>query len=152
MRRLLLCAGGERREGWTHHDGKERPGIDIAGLIPPLPKEITSRKWDIIEWIHGPASVNPWELLLVLEAVRFCLSCDGILAMETPNIDLCMRASKLEWVFGDPGPRENLHMNRWGYTPATLEAVCRKAGFGRFAHLPAEQHLRTRDFRLEAKV
>lgn len=152
MRRLLLCAGGMRREGWTHHDGKERPGIEIVGLIPPLPKEITSRKWDVIEWIHGPASVNPWELILILQGVKFCLAFDGILIMETPNIDLCMRTGKIEWVFGDPGPEQDLHMNKWGYSPSSLVATCRKVGFTRYSILPAQHHVESRDFRIEVQT
>lgn len=155
MNRLLLFAGAVRRDGWVTLDGNPDRGCDITALVPPLPPEVTERRWDAVEWVHGIGSIYPWDAATLLAELRAVLSPDGVLMLEQPDAGLVAQAMLLNprfvwWMFGDPSFREPLHMNRWAYTPASLEAAVREAGFTRVDVVPPRRHPE-RDFRLEAR-
>lgn len=151
MKRLLLMSGIHHPEGWVTLDANPANKPDIVATIPQLPLSVMERdKWDHVEWIHGITSLYPWDAMDVLEDLAsYCMAPDGLLVLEQPDF------RKARWsiyhVFGDPKPREPLHMNRWAYTPASLAAAVRAAGFKRVEILPALHHIPARDFRLEAR-
>ena len=153
MKMLAIGYGEVHRPGWTTldaHDG------DIVAVLPPLPVEVMDEKWDVIEWIHGPASLYPWDAEALFPQLRDALSDDGVLIMETPNAAIAASAmsgdaSKMRWVYGDPLAREPYIMNRWGYTPKTLTDALKDAGFTRIQLKEAIHHYPPRDFRIEAK-
>src|ERR1043165_8190823 len=134
----MLCAGAIRREGWKTLDANPLFAPDYLASIPPLPDELKAEQWDEIEWIHGITSMYPWDAVEIIEEIRGVLAPGGKLVLEQPDLRY---ASRVEWLFGDPSFRNPLHMNRWAYTPATLEAALRLAGFTRMKLLPARHHL-----------
>lgn len=149
---MRLSIGGELRVGWTILDAR---GGDITATIPPLPPEVADQRWAEIEWIHGPASLYPWELTELLPQLRACLAPGGRLVMETPNAVITAEAMArnlecVRWMFGDPSYREPLYMNKWAYTPQTLTTALRNAGFSTIQVEQAQHHHPGRDFRVEA--
>jgi hypothetical protein len=154
--KLLLCAGTERRDGWLTLDGNAAFQPDILATMPPLPPEVKVAKWDAIEWIHGPASLYPWQAADLFRELRGVMAPDGMLALETPDLRKAAQAVLDDlrwtyWLYGDPQHLEPGYMNHWGYTPETLTAAVRLAGFTRFELAKAQHHHPGRDFRLEAR-
>ncbi len=143
----MLCAGIVRRPGWKVLDAK---GGDFVARIPPLPSEVKEVKWDVIEWIHGVTSFYPWEALGILKEIYGVLSTGGMLILEQPDFRKAIESGRVEWLFGDPVPRDPLHMNHWAYTPETLRKVLEEAGFSDIRLFPAQHHFPDRDFRMEA--
>ena len=123
-------------------------GGDFTAMIPPLPPGVKAMVWDEVEWIHGVTSFYPWVAERVLREIYEVLGPSGKLALEQPDLDKAK--SRVEWLFGDPVPRDTLHMNRWAYTPATLTQMLKEVGFSHVELLPAQFHYPDRDFRLEA--
>ena len=153
MRRLAIGYGEPRRPGWTTLDARDG---DIVATIPPLPEKVIEEKWDVIEWIHGPASLYPWEAERVFRQLFDALDEDGTLIMETPNASIAAAAmasdpQKTRWVYGDPQSKDPLIMNHWAYTPQSLTEALRRAGFQRIEIKPAQHHYPPRDFRIEAQ-
>lgn len=143
----MFCAGRMRRPGWKTLDADERASPDFLARIPPLPDGVASQKWDEIEWIHGITSVYPWEAEQLLVEIKNVLIPNGRLVLEQPDF---AKADRIEWIFGDPASRNPLIMNRWAYTPESLTGMLMAAGFQNVVVMPAEHHIRERDFRVEA--
>ena len=148
MKMLAIGYGQPRRPGWTTLDARDG---DIVATIPPLPASVLIEQWDVIEWIHGPASLYPWQLSAFLPELRSALAPDGVLIMETPNIEIAANSKIVRWIFGDPSYEDPLVMNHWGWTPATLCVALQDAGFRRIDVLGAQFHAPGRDFRIEAR-
>src|SRR5512147_133063 len=146
--KLILCAGKTKREGWTTLDANPIHMPDILATIPPLPKEVFAYRWDEIELVHGITSFYPWQALQLLRELRDVLAPGGKLILEQPNLDKCW--GELLWIFGDPSLREPLHMNRWAYNANSLMAMVLEAGFQHCNTAPAQYHVPSRDFRVEA--
>jgi hypothetical protein len=151
---MKLAIGGENRPGWTTLGA--RVG-DVIATIPPLPQSVTSQKWDVIEWIHGPASLYPWQLTELLPQLRDVLAPGGVLVMETPNAvraaeSMVQHIELVRWMFGDPSYKDPLYMNCWAYTPETLSYELRTAGFKEIQIIRAFHHHPGRDFRIEASL
>ena len=140
----MLCSGIVRRPGWLSLDAK---GGDFTAMIPPLPPGVKAIVWDEIEWIHGVGSFLPWVTERLLYEIREVLGVDGKLVLEQPNFDIAK--NRVEWLFGDPKPKDTLHMNRWAYTPTTLGDLLEKVGYHSIQILPAQHHIPDRDFRVE---
>lgn len=155
MNRLMI--GGTPRDGWKLLDLNPEHTPDYWAHIPPIPVEVKAVQWDEVEWIHGPASLEPWELPLVLKDLRGVVAPEGVLVMETPDARHIARifaenpTSNLRHVYGDPQHGDAAYMNRWAYTPETLANALHAAGFSRIGLLPAQHHLPSRDFRIEAR-
>lgn len=151
MNRLLLCAGSTRREGWKSLDMK---GGDYQAVIPPLPIDVLAVQWDEIEWIHGINAFYPWEGNQILHALHVCMRPGGLLVLEQPNFDMLreMDDAPVQWFFGDPGPKDQYHMAKWCWSPMALTAAVQAAGFRDAQIKPAEHHVPSRDFRLEARA
>lgn len=155
MKRLMLCAGPVRREGWKTLDSNAAFGPDYLATIPPLPASVTRQQWDEIEWIHGITSFYPWEAKQLLTDLRAVLVPGGKLVLEQPDASTVAAAvltdpDLVRWFFGDPAFRNPAHMNKWAYSPETLYALLREAGFERIVQTAALHHEPARDFRLEA--
>jgi hypothetical protein len=149
VNRLMLCAGSMRRAGWQTLDADAKHAPDFLATIPPLPDAVKAQRWDEIEWVHGIASLYPWDAGVVLREILGALAPGGKLVLEQP--DMRKAAGNPRWLFGDPAFREPLHMNKWAYTPETLFDLLKEVGFGRVEIiLPAQYHVPTRDFRMEA--
>ncbi len=146
--KLMIGAGVHRREGWKALDADPKRGGDFVATLPPLPDAVKQIQWDEIEWIHGVTSLYPWEANQILSELQMILRVGGTLVLEQPNFNHAV--SRIDWLFGDPVPKNPLHMNRWAYTPETLTALVLKAGFGQVRILAAQHHFPVRDFRLEA--
>jgi hypothetical protein len=106
-----------------------------------------SKKWEEIELIHGITSFYPWEAETLLREIRQSLAPGGKLVLEQPDFRKCDR---VEWIFGGPEFQEPLHMNRWAYSPNSLEALLREVGFEHCRQMEAQHHMPNRDFRIEA--
>ncbi len=148
MNRLSIMAGVTgRREGWKTLDRKL--GADYIALVPPLPREVRCQQWDEIELIHGIGQLYPWDGETLLKEIRVVLKPDGVLILEQPNFHIA--SSEIEWTYGDPGPRDPLHMVKWGYSPQSLSELLSFCGFTRQELKPAQYHVPDRDFRIEAR-
>lgn len=150
MMRLLLFAGGMRREGWMTLDANASKGADFVATIPPIPPEVKRVGWEEIEWIHGVTSLYPWQALEAVKGLRAALVPGGCLVMEQPDAAQCDPVARPEWLFGDPAPQDPLHMNKWAYTPQSLAKLLTDVGFSKVLIRPAQHHLPQRDFRIEA--
>ena len=151
-----LEIGGEKREGWQTLDINPLRKPDHCGDVRALPQSVREIQWDVIAWIHGPASLDTWDLLVALYGLHMVMAPDGVLVLETPDADFIAKAwagdpEKMRWVFGDPSHKDSAFMNRWAYTPATLSSLLREAGFTRIEVKPALHHYPARDFRIEAR-
>ncbi len=155
MNRLSIMAGiTGRREGWKTLDCK--PGADYVALVPPLPREVRNQMWDEIELIHGIGQLYPWDGEALLKEIRTILKPDGVLILEQPDMSVAAAQvtsfrPKAEWIYGDPGPRDPLHMVKWGYSPQSLSELLSFCGFTRQELKPAQYHVPARDFRIEAR-
>jgi hypothetical protein len=157
VNRLLLLSGATRRAGWIRLDGNRRHGPDILATIPPLPVTVTERAWDEIELAHGISSFYPWQAASLLASLREVMAPGGILWLEQPDIVKAAHAvartgtmARVPWLFGDPEPEDEWHMNRWGYTPAALRTLLLEAGWSLVEEVPPLRHPE-RDFRLKAR-
>lgn len=147
--RLMLCPGIFWREGWKCLDAFKRPHIDYPATIPPLPAEVKAIQWDEIEWVHGITSLYPWEAKDILPELLAVLKPGGKLVLEQPNFEHT-RVS-VPMVFGNAeDQRDPLLMNKWAYRPEDLTELLRQTGFSRVEILPAQHHVPSRDFRVEA--
>jgi hypothetical protein len=115
------------------------------------------RSWDVIEWVHGVGTFYPWDAEAILADVIRCLSPDGVLVLEQPDLvevaqSILSREELVWWMFGDPSHRSPGMMNRWAYSRNSLVGLLRRVGFSRITVTPARYHgaLR-RDFRVEAQ-
>jgi hypothetical protein len=155
MRCLMLCSRAVKRVGWVTLDANSAHGPDIMAKIPPLPLEVTGILWDAIELVHGITSFYPWEARALLREIRSILTPEGMLILEQPDARVAARHllenGDPQWLFGDASLGDPLHMCRWAYTPESLLALVVASGFSRVSMLPAQHHLSSRDFRIEAR-
>lgn len=156
MNRLLLLSGSDKREGWTTLDANSGCKPDIVAEIPPLPPAMTAMRWDEIECIHGINVIYPWVAAALLPELYKVMAPDGVLIIEVPNIVKAIERflkdrSLMRMIFGDPSSTDPAGMVKWGYTPESLEAAVRRAGFTRVKITEALYHMPSRDFRLEAR-
>ncbi len=148
MNRLMLMSGPIHPQGWVTLDANPANKPIILAQIPPVPRPL--QPWDHVEWIHGINVVYPWEAEQILRELLPCMAPDGLLVLEQPNLEAIV-PSRPEWIYGDPGPKEPLHMVRWAYTPRSLTDLLGACGWKRFSLLPAQHHIPGRDFRIEAR-
>ena len=166
--KLIIGCGTQRREGYQTLDADPGGQPDFVATIPPLPAEVRGQAWDVIEMIHFIEHLFPWDASEVLKQVYECLSPGGTFVLEQPDILFAARVlAGLQspipgtdpgqcdmWVlFGDPTHENPLFGHRWGYSPRTLTAALREAGFleQNISILPAQFHVPGRDFRIEAR-
>lgn len=148
MNCLILCAGKTHRSGWKTLDANPANEPDYLSRIPPLPEAVTAVSWDEIELIHGITSFYLWEAAELLAQIHPILAPEGKLVLEQPDFNRV--AGRVEWIFGDPGPKNPLHMNKWAWTPNALMLALKNAGYSKIITGPAKYHNINRDFRAEA--
>jgi hypothetical protein len=155
VKRLMLCAGMGRRAGWQTLDSNPNNSPDFLTVLPPLPIQVRAIQWDEIELIHGITSFYPWDAKALLIEIRDVLAPGGKLVLEQPNLDvvierLAAREGAVYWLFGDPTFSNPAHMNKWAYSPVSLQIRLESVGFSKVELLPAQHHNPDRDFRMEA--
>jgi len=163
MNKLAIGSGG-KKVGWFCIDANPKSGADLICMIPPLPEEVTNKKWDRIEMIHVIEHFYLWEAKQLLTSIRNILSEGGYLYMEQPNIKYCAEVllGKLPpnthhkgqfdmWGFyGDPNHKDPLMCHKWGYTPGSMTELLVECGFGRTEKTEVIGHSKVRDFALKA--
>ncbi len=145
--KLLIGCGIHKREGWLTLDPDPSVGADIVGTIPPLPPELLALKFADIEWIHGITSLYPWDAIKALADIFFILEPGGKLVLEQPDFNKAKE--RVEWLFGDGRLARPLLMNKWAWSPESLQSLLRYTGFVVMSVLPAQYHVPDRDFRVE---
>jgi len=159
---LMLLSGPRKISDWVTLDS--RPGADYVQCVPPFPLEIYDREWDNIELIHGIEHFYLWEARELLQDIfQILRNPGGKLVLEQPNIEVAARIllklangninQMCMWaLYGDPKHEHKGMCHHWGYTPDTLTDELLRAGFNceNIRVLPAQHHVRRRDFRIEA--
>lgn len=162
--KLLLLSGPIKREGWYTLDANPAFKADYVRPVPPL--NMAPESLDEVELIHGISVFHKWEAEQLLRELYVALVPGGKLILEQPNIQFAAEVlagtrppivgtdpgqSDMWVIYGDPGPREPLHCNKWGWTPKTLTDALVEAGFSAegITEKPAQSHVPGRDFRIE---
>ena len=164
--RLNLGSGDKPLPGYLNVDiAPSRKGIapDIVSDIRKL--DLPDNYADEVLAVHLIEHLYYWELPDILKEWMRVLKPGGRVVLECPNI-LSAAKQLLEdpknrcgpgkegqttmWPFyGDPGWKDPLMCHRWGYTPASLQAVLRAAGFEQISQQPAQFKRREpRDMRI----
>lgn len=136
--RVDIGAGRHRRDGWTTLDADQAVDPDIVATVPPLPE--SCRGADVFRMIHVFEHFFLWEARALLAECHDKLAPAGRLVIECPNLDSAIAAlsgasgrPKRQWgywvLYGDPGHKNPLYGHRWGWTPETLTAELKSAGF-----------------------
>ena len=166
MRKLLLCCGPTRPEGYVRLDCNPAHEPDILAAVPPLPPDARG-PWDQVDLIHGIEHFWLWDAVPLLADIHATLRPGGLLVLEQPNIEAAARVllgltppqykgvleSAMWPLYGDPAHRDVGYMHRWGYTPTTLTALLQSvAPWASIKVLPQVYHAyaKGRDFRVEA--
>lgn len=162
--KLVIGAGERQTEGWTHHDVKEMPGIDIVCDIHDLHSFVSDETCEEIAMTHVLEHFPRVETAPLLKMINGFLVPDGKLYIEVPNIeyhaDMIKNGAdeKAEYyMFG--GQLDEYDFHKTGFTyrilfyklqeagftnidivpNATLEAKCQKAPVSLLSVLPDEQ-------------
>jgi len=157
--KVMIGAGRSKRAGWLRLDADERARPDILATVPPLPEEV--RGADAFELIHVFEHFYLWDARDLLGTFFDFLSPGGELIIECPDLDSAVAAlsgasgkPKMQWgmwvLYGDPGQRNPWYGHRWAWTPETLTAELRAAGFETIRSERPKHHVPDRDFRLVA--
>lgn len=164
--KLLLGSGTWHWEGWTGLDADPAHDPNIVAVVPPLPDVVLSQQWSAILASHFIEHLYKWQALDLLKQCYQILEPGGVLTLEQPNLDYCMRVAlgllpvpegrdyeqfSLWGIYGAPNgnPWDGHH---WGYTPLSLTQMVAEAGFDlrKVTIGPGHYHEPERDFILEA--
>lgn len=163
--KLMLCAGRQKRDGWTTLDANPRAKPDIVATLPGLLDHVKPGSCSEIELIHGIEHFYLWEARPLLREIWEALKPGGRVVLEQPDISYAAKVllgmidppKRLNqfamWpLYGDPGHKSELYCHRWGYTPDSLRGELVSAGFdpSRITTPKARHHFPGRDFRVEA--
>jgi len=157
VKKYLIGAGRMRRKGWTSLDADERQRPDVLATVPPIPSEC--RGAAAFEMIHVFEHFYLWDARTLLREILDSLIEGGEVVIECPDLmsaveTLSGRNGKplQQWgmwvLYGDPRNRNPFFGHRWGWTPETLEAELREAGFKEIRHERPLHHVPARDFRI----
>lgn len=113
--------------------------------------------------IHVIEHFYLWDVVPLLVEWKRVLKSGGLLVLECPDLYKCCvnfirdfganPRQSLLGIYGDPGYKDELMMHRNGYTPESLSALVREAGFVKVKSCKPQFHARRydRDMRLEAR-
>lgn len=157
--KLDLGAGSKHNEGYLRVGLESDHDVvtDLRRL--PFPDDYA----DEAMAIHVVEHFHLWDVVPTLIEWRRVLKPGGLLVLELPDLMKCCRAfvrdagasprNSLWGMFGDSKHQDPLMLHKWGYTPDTLAALMREAGFVKVKNRPPQFHGRRmeRDMRLEAR-
>jgi predicted SAM-dependent methyltransferase len=159
--RLNMGCGKKKKVGYLNVDVDVAVKPDIVVLLgPSLP--FASGTFSLIEAYHVVEHVYPWVSSDIFKEFWRILKPGGKVAIECPNIEAACGwlfqnsdygpdSQMGMWaIYGDPNPENQLHMHKWGYTPVTLSACLKQAGFVGIKREVPETHVPARDFRMAA--
>jgi predicted SAM-dependent methyltransferase len=159
--RLNMGCGKKKKVGYLNVDVDAAVKPDIVVLLgPSLP--FASGTFSLIEAYHVVEHVYPWVSSGIFKEFWRILKPGGKVAIECPNIEAACGwlfqnsdygpdSQMGMWaIYGDPNPENQLHMHKWGYTPVTLSACLKQAGFVGIKREVPETHVPARDFRMAA--
>lgn len=166
--RLHLGCGPDKRAGWVNVDVNPQFEPDLVADAHALPA-LDDRSCEVIESCHLFEHLTFTQARGALREWRRLLAPGGELRLELPNLERCIALIGTEMdgrdlgmisLFGYPpevdeqGPPQ---LHKWGWTPTTLTAELRAAGFDDVREEPITQTFRKaakydRDMRLVATV
>ena len=168
MKKLHLGCGPDKRKGWINVDINPSVKPDIVSRADKLPM-IQSGTIDVIESCHMFEHFTYHQAIAALTEWHRVLKRGGKLMLELPNIENCFKmlgkhkANKgfdlgMVGIYGHPPMVKSdglFQTHKWGWTPETLKAELKKAGFYRIKKVPITQTWRLaaktdRDMRLES--
>jgi hypothetical protein len=132
---LIIGAGKRLKDGWTHHDVQDLPGIDIVCQFWDLPKHVEAGSCSNIEMTHVLEHFPMAETHKVLSLVYDLLEPGGELYLEVPNFEWHAREiisnplnrQIVEYAFGGQHNEWDFHYN--GFTPQILVEDLAQANF-----------------------
>ena len=170
--RINFAAGKQTWDGFYCIDAVQHPkatrALDLChafefdkegALLNPVP--LSDGSAEEVHSYHFVEHVHAWQAPAVIAEFRRLLKPGGLLVLECPNLELAAKnllagLPQNMWMFpfyGDPGHKDPFMCHKFGYTPSSLEALVRSAGFGSVKHrAPVTHGARVnRDMRLEAR-
>ena len=130
--KLVLCAGSRLTEGYTHHDVKPLPGIDIVCDLKDL--SVPEGSCERIEFTHALEHFPKTETVPLLQKIRSFLQPGGELYIEVPNFawhaQLVQEGKDRDAVYYAFGGQEDEYdLHKTGFTETILREDLEAAGF-----------------------
>jgi hypothetical protein len=160
--KLNLGCGKEYKSGYTNIDIV--PPCDLLLDIRKLGKIFESRSIEEILIIHVLGYLNLWEVKDFLEVSYSLLQKNGILIIETPDLQIVAKdilantkdaIEMMRPIYGfdrnDVIGRYDFKTYKTGWWPSLLWGELARVGFTHIEHLKAKFHDPTRDFRMIAR-
>ncbi|MFT7169920.1 MAG: SAM-dependent methyltransferase [Paracoccaceae bacterium] len=164
--KLHLGCGPDSRDGWVNVDVNERFAPDLVAPADSLPM-LTDGSCSVIEACHLFEHLTLTQARAALREWRRLLIPGGELQLELPNLTRCVELVGTDMdgfdlgmisLFGYPPEVDQQgepQLHKWGWTPDTLGAELRRAGFESVVQVPITQTHRkaarfNRDMRLIA--
>lgn len=133
--------------------------FDAEGrVVNPLPLEDGCATE--LHAMHAVEHVRQWEAPYLVGEFKRLLRPGGLLVLELPNIEAAARnllagmddQMTMFAFYGDGSHRDPYMCHPYGYTPKSIEAMLRNAGFTSIFHKPPQTHgaRKNRDMRVEA--
>ena len=132
---LVLCAGSRLVEGYTHHDVKPLPGIDIVCDLWDIHKYVGDMACDRIEFTHALEHFPMNETVPLLQKIHTLMKPDAELYLEVPNFEwhakILLQEGRDEdavmYAFG--GQEDEWDFHKAGFTQKILYKKLEEAGF-----------------------
>lgn len=140
--KLIISAGDRRIQGFTHHDVRNLPGIDIVCDLYDLPSHVQPDSCEEIQFTHALEHFPTAETQKVLTLIRSLLAPGGKLYIEVPNfawhaqlVQEGRERDAVYYAFG--GQLDKYDFHKTGFTPTILEEELTEAGFTNLKMQPA---------------